>query len=189
MKAQIVNFDWRKNEVTFQFDIDFSEFFDKFKDKPINIDIKLWKPKRSGAANRYFWTLVDKLAKVQHTTKNEIYRQEIKEIGGVSEVLRCRDEAVNRFCKQWEAQGLGWQTEVIPIGDGYSDIIVYYGSSTFDTDQMSQLIDNTIFEAKQFGIDTDTPDAQAYWEYIEEEAKKHYGRKQVHTNTNCQAGS
>ena len=173
MRAQIVDFNWQKNEVTFRFDVDFSEFFDKFKDKLINIDIKLWRPKRSGAANRYLWTLIDKLAKVQHTTKNEIYRQEIKEIGGVSEVVRCNDKAVERFCKQWESQGLGWQTEVLPLGDGASDIIVYYGSSTFDTEQMSQLIDNVIFEAQQFGIDTDTPDRQAYWEAIEEEAKEY----------------
>ena len=171
MRAKIVDFDWRRNRVTLEFDIDFSEFFDKFRDKLINVEIKLWKPKRSGAANRYLWTLIDKLAKALHITKNEVYRSQIKEIGGVSEVVRCNDKAVERFCKQWESQGLGWQTEVIPLGDGTSDIIVYYGSSTFDTEQMSQLIENVIFEAEQFGIDTDTPDRQAYWESIEEEAQ------------------
>lgn len=173
MKGKIVNFDWQNNRVTIEFDIDFSEFFDKFRDKLINVEIKLWRPKRSGAANRYLWTLIDKLAKVQHLTKNEIYRKEIKEIGGVSDVVRCNDKAVERFCMQWDAQGLGWQTEVIPLGDGTSDIIVYYGSSTFDTEQMSQLIENVVFEAEQFGIDTDTPDRQAYWEAIEEEAKEY----------------
>ena len=38
---------------------------------------------------------------------------------------------------------------------------------------MSQLIENVVFEAQQFGIDTDTPDRQAYWEAIEEEAKEY----------------
>jgi len=173
MKGRIVNFDFQNNRITVEFEVDFSELYDKFRDKWLNIEFKLWRPKRSGAANRYLWVLIDKLAKVQHITKDEVYRHEIKEIGGVSEVVRCNDKAVDRFCKQWESQGLGWQTEVLPLGDGTSDIIVYYGSSTFDTEQMSQLIENVVFEAQQFGIDTDTPDARAYWESVEEEAKRY----------------
>lgn len=172
MKAKIIDYDFRTNRAVVEFDLDFSDFFDKFRDKLVNLEIKLWRPKRSGAANRYLWVLVDKIARATRQTKDEVYRNEIKEIGGVSEVLRSRDDAVERFCKQWAAQGLGWQTEVVPLGDGTSDIIVYYGSSTFDTEQMSQLIENVIFEAKNLGIDTDTPDAQAYWESIEEEAKR-----------------
>ena len=172
MKAKIIDYDFRTNRAVVEFDLDFSDFFDRFRDKFVNLEIRLWRPKRSGAANRYLWVLVDKIARRTRQIKDDVYREAIKEIGGVSEVLRCRDEAVERFCKQWASQGLGWQTEVIPIGDGTSNIIVYYGSSTFDTEQMSQLIDNVMFEAEQLGIDTDTPDRQAYWESIEEEAKQ-----------------
>ena len=169
MKAKIIDYDFRSNRAVVEFDLDFSDFFDRFRDKFVNLEIKLWRPKRSGAANRYLWVLVDKIARRTRQIKDDVYREAIKEIGGVSEVLRCRDEAVERFCKQWASQGLGWQTEVIPIGDGTSNIIVYYGSSTFDTEQMSQLIDNVMFEAEQLGIDTDTPDRQAYWESLQED--------------------
>ena len=171
MKAKILWYDWATNQAAFEFEPDFSLTYDKFRDKDVNVDFKVWKPKRSGAANRYMWVLIDKIAKEQRITKNEVYRNEVKEIGGVSDVFLMVDEAVDRFCKQWEQQGLGWQTEVIPIGDGRSNVIAYYGSSTFDRDQMTQMIENLIFEAENLGIDTDTPDKALWWQSLEEEYK------------------
>lgn len=172
MKARILWYDWATNQAAFGFDAEFGLTYDKYKDKDVNLDIKAWKPKRSGAANRYLWVLVDKIAKELHVTKEEVYKREIKEIGGVSDVCNMIDEAVPRFCKVWEAQGVGWQTEVIPLGDGRSNVITYYGSSTFDSDQMAQLLDNVIYEAESLGIDTDTPDRAAWWASLKEEANE-----------------
>ena len=176
MKARIVNYDWSANRAVLEFESDFSDTFEKYNGKDVNAEFKLWRPKRSGAANRYLWVLVDKIARETHLTKNEVYRNEIKEIGGVSDVLRMTLNAVDRFCVQWASQGLGWQTEVIPIDDDSCNVIAYYGSSTFTTDQMTQLIENLIWEAQQLGIDYETPDAQAYWESLEEEADEKYGK-------------
>ena len=172
MTGRITSYDYQSNRVEMEFDADFSQTYDKYHDKEINVDIKVWRPKRSGAANRYMWVLVDKIAQRLRVTKEEVYKREIREIGGVSDVCLMIDEAVERFCKQWESQGLGWQTEVINLGDGRSNVIAYYGSSTFDTEQMTQLIDNLIFEAEQLGIDTDTPDKQLWWESLKEECEK-----------------
>lgn len=169
MRARIASYDYGTNSAVFQFDSEFSLVYDKYREKEINVDIKVWREKRSGAANRYLWVLVDKIAKETGLTKNEVYRREIKEIGGVSDVLVMIDDAVPRFCAQWASQGLGWQTEVIPVGDGRSNVIAYYGSSTFDSEQMSRLIENLIFEAEQLGIDTDTPDKKLWWESLQEE--------------------
>ena len=169
MRARIVEYDFPANRATFQFDSEFSLAYDKYKDKEINVDIKVWRPKRSGAANRFMWALVDKIARETGLTKEEVYRNEIKEIGGVSDVFVMVDEAVDRFCRQWETQGIGWQTEVIPVSGGKSNVIAYYGSSTFDTGQMTQLVENLLFEAEQLGIDTDTPDRQLWWESLMEE--------------------
>ena len=41
------------------------------------------------------------------------------------------------------------------------NVILYYGSSTFDTRQMSRLIDNLIQDAKAVGIETMPPDKLA----------------------------
>lgn len=168
MKAKLLHYDYTLNQAEFEFDADFSEFYDKYKDKDINVDIKIWRPKRSGAANRYMWVLVDKIAQKLHLTKNEVYREAIKEIGGVSDVLRMVDSAVDKFETVWTMQGIGWQVEKIPIGDGTTNIIAYYGSSTFDREQMTQLIENLMFEAENLGIDTDTPDRALWWESLME---------------------
>ena len=169
MKARIVEYDYFDNRAVIDFDADFSNIYDKYKGKDINIDLKLWRPKRSGAANRYMWVLTDKIAQKLHITKDEVYREAIKEIGGCSEVFRMIDGAVDRFERVWEAQGLGWQIETVPIGDGCTNVIAYYGSSTFDREQMTQLIENLIFEAENLGIDTDTPDKASWWESLQEE--------------------
>ena len=174
MKGRIIQYDWTNNIAAVAFEADFSDLYDKYHDKDVNVEIKLWRPKRSGAANRYLWVLVDKIATATHLTKNEVYRNEIKEIGGVSDVYLMLDAAVDRFCRQWESQGLGWQTEIVGSEDGKTTVIAYYGSSTFDADQMNQLLENVIFEAEQLGINVDTPDRQAWWESLMEEGDKRY---------------
>ena len=40
---------------------------------------------------------------------------------------------------------------------GYKRIVVYYGSSTYDTKQMSALIDSLVQEAQALGIETLPP--------------------------------
>ena len=169
MKGKIIEYDFYYNQALIRFDSDFSLTYDKYKDKDVNVDIKLYKEKRSLAANRYMWVLCGKIAEVQMITKNEVYRREVLEIGGTSDIMVVRNEAVDRFCKQWESQGLGWQTEIAASNDEVSNVIVYYGSSTFTIDQMARLIENLIFEAENMGIDTDTPDKRIWWESLEEE--------------------
>ena len=177
MKGKIIAYEYRSNRAVVEFDADFSDTYDKYREKDVNVDIKLWRPKRSLAANRFMWKLIDMIVRETHLTKNEVYRNEIKEIGGVSDVYLMLDEAVERFCRQWESQGLGWQTEIVGSENGKTTVIAYYGSSTFDTAQFSQLIDNLMFEAQQLGINTDTPEKQAWIESLLEEGEKVYGKR------------
>lgn len=177
MKAKIINYDFASNRALFEFDASFAGAYDKYHDKDVNVDVKLWKPKRSGAANRYLWVLVDKIAAATHLTEREVYRNEIKEIGGVSTVCIVDDSQVEDFCEYWESMGIGWQTDVIGSENGKTSVIAYHGSSTFDTAQMNRLIENLIYEAEQLGIDTDTPDRQAWWKAMMEEGEKEYARQ------------
>ena len=169
MKAKIIEYDYQTNRAVFEFEPDFSLTYDKYHGKDVNLDIKQWKSRRSGAANRFMWVLVDKIAEATHQVKTDVYREAIRDIGGVSDIFVMVDEAVHKFCEHWESQGIGWQTEVVPVGDGRSNVIAFYGSRTFDRDQMAQLIDNLIFEAEQLGIDCDTPDRKLWWESLEED--------------------
>ena len=138
---------------------DFKQLVDDMKgmDK-LSIEIKPYRAKRSLDANAYFFVLADKLAEKLNTTKEEIYRNAIRDIGGVSETVCVKNKAVERLCEGWIRNGLGWQTETFPSKiEGCTNVILYYGSSTYDTAQMSRLIDNIVQECKAQGIETATP--------------------------------
>ena len=120
----------------------------------LSIKIGKYRNKRSLDANAYFWVLVDKLSAKLNITKEEIYRNAIKNIGGVSEMICLRNEAVEMFCNSWKRQGIGWQTDTMPSKlKGCTNVIVYYGSSTYDSRQMSMLIDNIVQDCKEQGIE------------------------------------
>ena len=132
--------------------------WDKLHDKDISVEIKPYREKRSLDANGYMWVLVDKIAEKMHLGKAEVYRNAIKDIGGASTVVCVQDVAVDALCRGWQDRGLGWQTDTIPSKiKGCTNVILYYGSSTYDTRQMAILIDHLVQDAKALGIETLTP--------------------------------
>ena len=58
----------------------------------------------------------------------------------------------------WEHNGIGWQAETMPSKlPGCTNVILYYGSSTYDTAQMSRLIDLIVQDCDALGIETKDP--------------------------------
>lgn len=126
------------------------------KDRLYDLTIKEHREKRSLDANAYAWVLIGLIADVIRIPPNEVYRQAILNISGNYEVIPVREEAVSKFEEVWQKQGIGW-----PIFDmgkskipGYRNLRAYYGSSVYDTRQMSQLIENLIQDCKALGIET-----------------------------------
>ena len=116
--------------------------FQKLKGIKLSIKIGKFRKKRSLDANNYYWTLNGKLAETLKRSRTEIYREHIRDIGGNSDIMCALDKAVERFRRNWEKQGLGWITETETSAlKGCTNIRVYYGSSTYDTAQMSRLIE------------------------------------------------
>ena len=145
--------------LTIILDGDFREQFDELEPDQVTIDIRKWHRRRSMNANAYAWVLIDKLAERTGITKQEIYRTAIRDIGGVSDVVCIRTKALEAFRSGWEMKGIGWQTEVLDSKlVGCTNVVVYYGSSVYDTRQMSQLIDVLVNECKAQGIETLSPD-------------------------------
>lgn len=123
---------------------------------------------RSLDANAYAWVLLDKLAAHYGVARENVYRQEIQSIGGVSEVLCLREKAVEAFCRSWERNGIGWMTDTGPSKlKGCVNVTVWYGSSVYDTEwygssvydteQMARLIDAIVQDCRDVGIETMTP--------------------------------
>lgn len=124
-------------------------------DKEYILTIKEKAKKRSLNANNYFWLLCDKLAVKTGVQKTDIYRQYIKEIGGNNEILCIKNSAVDRFRKTWSETGLGYVTDIMPSKiNGCTNVIIYYGSSTYDSKQMSRLINLIVQDCKENDIPT-----------------------------------
>ena len=124
----------------------------------ITIKVTKQRKKRSLDSNAYFWILVDKLSQRLNLPKEDIYRNAIRNIGGVSEVVCVRNEAVEKLCSGWSKNGLGWSTDTMPSKiDGCTNVVLYYGSSTYNQEQMTRLIDNIVQDCKAVGIETLTP--------------------------------
>lgn len=131
---------------------------DELKEGEISLECKKWRQRRSLDANAYMWTLVDKIAQKTRQRPVDVYRHAIKEIPGNSTLVCVQDKAKDVLQQQWQAKGLGWQTEELPSKiEGCTNIMLYYGSSVYNTTQMSLLIDSIVEEAKALGIETLTP--------------------------------
>ena len=127
--------------------------------KAYDLELKEHREKRSLDANAYCWVLIGKLAAKLGQNKSDIYREYIKEIGD-NYIVACHEKkAVPEMKRLWEDGYLGriaeeFQSKV----NGCTNLRLYYGSSDFDTKQMSRLIDAIIADCKENGIETATPE-------------------------------
>ena len=119
--------------------------------------------RRSLDANAYLWTLLGKLSAALHIPPEEIYREAIRDVGGNYEVTPIRDDALEKWRSIWQGNGLGWVCEEIGPSKlpGYTNVRNFFGSSTYDTAQMSRLIEIVVRECKAQGIETMTPEELA----------------------------
>lgn len=127
-------------------------------DKTYKLTLSEIRYKRSLNANAYAWVLMDKLAEKTGVAKTEIYKSYIKEIGGNSEIVCVMNEALDDLRRGWEHNGLGWLTDTMPSKiPGCTNVVLYFGSSTYDTKQMSRLIEMIIQDCKENDIEYLTP--------------------------------
>ena len=138
---------------------DATTFIDEMKDdKLYEADLKEHRKKRSLDANAYAWVLMGKLANKVGLPKEEVYREFVKDVGGNYEILPIRNDAVDKWITNWQTKGIGWVCDILGESklDGYTNVVTYYGSSTYDSLQMSKLINLIVDECKQQGIETMT---------------------------------
>ncbi len=134
---------------------------DKFfvgRDRESWFEVQLGKPKkRSLNANGYLWILCQKIAEKLFSTKEEIYKNFIREVGIFIDVFVKKSE-VESFKKSWKKNKLGWFCEEVGHQKNGTVLRCYQGSSSYDQKEMSVLLNEVVFQAKELGIETATPD-------------------------------
>lgn len=170
---------------------DIRDLFDELKDLFVSIEIKPWRKGRSLEANAFAWSLIGKIAgKLQDMdpksgwTPEKVYLDAIRDVGGVYTIVGMKTEAVETFRQSWTAQHLGRMVEIIDgsTKEGWSNVRIYYGSSDYDTAQMSRLINILIQQAESLGIptltDKDVERMLGNYQKAEERRNKH-GRREA----------
>lgn len=128
---------------------------DLIKTDKITLIIKEHRPKRSLSQNAYMWVLLNQLAEKLNDKAENIYRHFVEDYG-VRDYILIQDQAVEELQKRWEGKGIGWFTKILRKGkiDGTTTVIVYYGSSSYDSKEMARLIDAVIEECENNDIHT-----------------------------------
>ena len=149
-----IDYNTSKLKINLLLDTKNKEILEELKnEKKLNIELKKYIEKRSLDANAYAWVLLGELQDTLNIPKEEIYRDLIKYVGSY-EVVPIKNEAVEKFRNAWSKNGIGWITETTKSKlEGYTNVLAYYGSSVYNTKEMSRLIDLIVEECKQFNIE------------------------------------
>lgn len=167
-----ISFPERKAVITFEVAASPGDC-EKYMGKDLSIDFKQYKEHRSLSANAYFYVLVGKIAEKTGRTITYIHNMlisdygqyEMQEIGGKMQVMVV---ILSDDIDAMELSTLHLQTTTavreLDNGNLYRVYRVMRGSHTYNTAEMSRLIDGTVQEARELGIETLTPDAIARME-------------------------
>lgn len=144
--------------------------------KLLDIDMKVHREKRSRDANALLWACIGEITKAlqkeeryEKTDKWEVYLKLLKRYGKFTYIV-VKPEAVDAVKKQWR------ETEVVGEIDIHGtkgiQMLCYYGSSTYDTAEMSALLDGTVSELEEMGLQRP---ASAEMKRAMEEWERKYG--------------
>ncbi len=164
MKGRIIDLSFginRKQRLTLEMDDDARALFDQLHEEPLlSIEIKKYRKKRSLNANAYFHVLVNKIARKVGSSDEAIKKDLIINYGTVAKdkngltvgfkLPRSVDvDSIYPYTRCFDKRLEG--------NTMFYCYLVYKGTHQMDTAEMAKLIDGTIQEAKELGIETDTP--------------------------------
>ena len=140
------------------------ELMHKYEGKKVTVEIKAKREGRSLDSNAYCWLLCGKIADIKGLLmkKTDVYKQAVRDYG-VTAVMPVKNSLLKDIIKWHEDGGLGNACDVIGASKfaGYTNIMFYYGSSGYDSKQMSVFLDGIVADAKELGIQVETPDQLA----------------------------
>lgn len=121
----------------------------------LSISAKKYRQKRSLDANAYCWVLMSKIAELHDTSKDEVYEEMLQKYGyfykddnGYITVTVKSEVDMSKINGHWKFYK----------GNGqFSSYLMIKGSSEYDSKEMANFIDRIVDEAKEQGIQTETP--------------------------------
>lgn len=134
-----------------------------------NEEIEVKRKKRSKNSNALFWEYLQKLCEELNLDVIQEYRKRVKELG-IFQTFELDTKNLPTFEHLWNERGLGWFIEKVDENALKTLINAYYGSSSYNSKQMSRLIDNLMQDCRS--VDIQTPEDLE----IEELIRREYGK-------------
>ena len=153
--------------ITVTVQADFREKFDQLADKELDIEIKQHREKRSKNANAYFHVLVNKIAGELNEADETVKTRLVIEYGTVARdedgmIIGFKLPATVNVSKIYPyTRRFDQRTE---NGKLFNCYLVLKATHDMDSKEMAHLIDGAISEAKELGIETDTPETLARYQ-------------------------
>lgn len=129
------------------------------------VSIEPRKKKRTLDQNRYFWALLGEICKKENgdlRNIDDLYTHLLQMSGAKYEVLIIKHEALARFSSLARLRHVKLVKQQVINHELYDMVYAFYGSSQFDTSEMSQLIDTTLNYAYEVGVE----DVNNYWKEL-----------------------
>ena len=152
--------DFTKNKVKVTFELeenaeDALKIIEKLQKDKVSVEVKKYYKNRSLDANAYCWVICDLIAKSigNGMTKETVYKDAIAHVGTFESMI-IAEKAYENFKRVWQKQGLGFVIREVSRKDKCVKFQAYYGSSTYNTKEMSILIDFLINECNNLEIET-----------------------------------
>ncbi len=128
-----------------------------YRQKKLSLTVKPYRKPRSTDSNAYMWVLCQAIGEALGVPKEKVYRQAVKDTGPFYTASCAAQEAAG-VVKCWQSNGTGWIAEQEDNFDGTVTVYLYPGSSTYDTAQMSRLIDSLISDCDDLGLTIQIPE-------------------------------
>lgn len=151
---------WNNNQTRLVFEIneeiDLEPLNEIAVTEKLSIKAEPYREKRSLNSNSYCWVLLQKLAEACKTTKEEMYLQCLQRYSRKFTHVIVKADALEYMKSLYRTFiDLG---EVKVNGQTGHQLQVYYGSSTFNTKEMTVFLDGIVSECKELGIETMPPE-------------------------------
>lgn len=152
-----IDFQTKKPKISILLDSKQITNIEELKDSKLDVELKKYRKKRSLDANKYFWKLLSEYSEEKNVDTIQEYKERVKRLG-IFRQFRIETTGIKTFEKMWQERGIAWFSEILDteiIGNIEFKIInAYYGSSSFNSKQMSRLINDLVEDCEAVGIET-----------------------------------
>lgn len=157
-KLANVTKDWQTNQFHITFTVNEESAINAVNDikdcEKLSITAKKYRKKRSLDANGMLWSCISEIAAALRADKWDIYLQMLKRYGQYTYIC-VKPKMVEAVKMQWrECEVVG---NVNINGQEAVQMLVYFGSSTYNTQEFSVLLDGVVSEMKEMGLPLPMP--------------------------------